>query len=175
MRLRSFVLAGFALFTIPLALDAQTPRIAYIDSQAILMEAPGASEAQMEFQRQIEEYQREIQRMGEDLEELINRYQQQQGALSQQAREGREEEIRQREMDYHQRVEAMELQIDRRREELVGPILDRMSDAIEEIRAEGEYAMIFDVASRSIIAADPALDLTDQVIQRLRAAAGSDN
>lgn len=169
MRLRSFALAGLALLAIPLALDAQSPRIAYIDSQAILMEAPGASDAQMEFQRQVGEYQDEIQRMGEELEELVTRYQQQQGAFSQQAREAREEEIRQREMEYQERVEAMELQIDARREELVGPILERMSDAIEEIRVEGEYAMIFDLASRSIIAADPELDLTDQVIQRLRA------
>ncbi len=150
-------------------LEAQTsPRIAYIDSEAILQEAPGAREAQQQFNQDMERYQQEIERMGQELEQLITRYQQQQGALSSEAREARESEIRDREREYQLRMDELETEAAQRRAELVEPILDRMSTTIENIRSEGEYTMIFDVAARSIIAADPDLDLTDEVIRRLR-------
>jgi outer membrane protein len=166
---RSMVLAGLTLLVTAFVVEAQTPRFAYIDSQAILQEAPGAAEAQQEFEREMEGFQAEIQRMGEELQGLITQYQQQQRSLSEEARAAREEEIRRKEMEYESRLEQLDMQADQRRRELVEPILDRMSDTIEEIRAEGDYLMIFDVASRAIIAADPELDLTTQVIQRLRA------
>jgi outer membrane protein len=169
MHPRSLLLSGALLLVTAMAVEAQTPRFAYIDSQAILQEAPGASEAQAEFERELEGFQQEVQRMGQEMEELITRYQQQQAGMTPEARQAREDEIRRREMEYQQRLEQLEVQADQRRRELVEPILDRMSEAIEEIRAEGNYTMIFDVASRAIIAADPELDLTDQVIERLRA------
>lgn len=175
MHVRSFVLSGIALLVTAAAVEAQTPRFAYIDSQAILQEAPGASEAQVEFEQELESYQEEIEEMGQAMQQLITEYQQQQGSMSQEARETREEEIRRREAEYQQRVEELETQADQRRRELVEPILERMSNAIEEIRAEGGYTMIFDVASQAIIAADPELDLTTQVIERLRADAESED
>jgi outer membrane protein len=169
MRSHALVLAGVLLLASALALEAQAPRIAYIDSQAILQEAPGAQEAQQAFEREMAGFQQEMERMGEELQRLITTYQQQQRTLSDEARQAREGEIRRKEMEYQQRAEELEMEADSRRRALVEPILDRMSDAIEAIREEGSYAMIFDVASRSIIAADPALDLTSQVIERLRA------
>jgi outer membrane protein len=172
MRSMLFVLAATLLLVTAVSVEAQAPRIGYIDSQAILEEAPGAREAQQEFERDMQRYQEEIQRMGQELEQLIEQYQQQQRTLSPEARERRENEIRQREMTYQQRVEEMEMEASQRRQQLVEPILDRMSEAIEEIRTEGQYTMIFDVASRAIIAADPELDLTNQVIRRLRETAG---
>ncbi len=174
MRASTFVLAGILFLTTALAAEAQSPRIGYIDSQAILQEAPGAQEAQQEFERNMQGYQEQIQQMGQELEGLIEQYQQQERTLSPEARQRREEEIRQREMEYQQRVEEMEMEAAERRQQLVEPILERMSGAIEEIRTEGQYTMIFDVASRAIIAADPELDLTTQVLQRLRDTAGSD-
>ena len=47
--------------------------------------------------------------------------------------------------------------------------MDRISDVIEQIREEGNYALILDVAAGSIISADPSLDLTEEVIRRLQA------
>lgn len=165
---RSFVLAGLVLLGSALALEAQNTRIAYIDSQAILDEAPGAQEARQAFQEEMDGFQSEIQQMEEELEGLIEQYQRQESTLSPEAREARQEEIRRKEAEYQQRVQELEATAAERQRELVEPILDRMADTIEEIREEGDYALIFDVAGRSIIAADPALDLTSQVIQRLQ-------
>jgi Skp family chaperone for outer membrane proteins len=50
-----------------------------------------------------------------------------------------------------------------------------MSLVIEQVREEGSYALIFDTASRAIIAADPALDLTEEVLRRLQQIASGGN
>lgn len=175
MRMISFGLAALLALGATAGLEAQTPRIAFIDSQVILAEAPGAREAQEEFDREMERYRGEIQQMGQELERLISQYQQQERTMSPEAREQRQDEIRRQEDRYQARVDEMEMEAARKRQELVEPILERMSQVIEEIRAEGDYALIFDTASRSIIAADPTLDLTEQVILRLRQAQGSGN
>lgn len=169
MRLKSLLPAAVLLLLSATALEAQQAvRVAFIDSQAIINEAPGAQEAQEEFRQDMARFQEEMERMESELSELMNRYQQQRSTLSPEAREQRENEIRQRELEFQQRVEQMEQQAVQRREELVGPILARMSDAIEAIRTEGNYTMIFDVASQAIVAADPDLDLTEEVIRRLQ-------
>jgi hypothetical protein len=46
---------------------------------------------------------------------------------------------------------------------------------IEGLRAEGNYAIVFDVSSQTstVVAADKSLDLTQRAIERLTTGAGS--
>lgn len=177
MRVLSFALGALLLFGTATAVEAQTPRIGYIDSQVILAEAPGSREAQREFDREMDRYRGEMQRLGEELERLITEYQRQERNLTVEAREARQLEIRRKEMEYQQRMEEIDEEAAQKRQELVEPILERMSQVIDQVREEGNYALIFDTASRSIIAADPALDLTEEVLRRLQqmAASGEDD
>ncbi len=143
-------------------------KIGYINSQQIIQEAPGAQQAQQQLQQQLSEYRSEVQQMGEELQQMIEQYEQQQMTLSEQARQSREEEIRQQQQEYQDRIQQLENQAAQRQQELVAPIMERINAVIEDIRREGNYTMIFDVAAQGIIAADPGLDLTPEVIRRLK-------
>ena len=146
-------------------------KIGYIDSQAILDQDPSAQTAQQEFEASLATYQAEVQQMGEELQRLVDQYEQQQAMLSDEAKANREEEIRLKQTQYQQRIAELEQQANVRQAELVEPVMERITAVIEEIRAEGSYSMIFDVAAQGIISADPALDLTAEVVRRLQAAA----
>jgi outer membrane protein len=173
MRALSFV-AGMALLFGPLfQVEGQTAtRLGFINSQAIIEQAPGASEAEDQFERDMARYRAELQQMAEGIQNLITQFDQQQLTLSAEAKQNREEEIRQRQQAYQSRVEELDQQASQRRQELLEPIMNEINGVIEAIRAEGNYAMIFDVAAGAIIAADPAMDLTQQVIDRLRTSTG---
>lgn len=173
MRRLSFVSAGLLLLVAATGAQAQQNgiRIGYINSQAILESAPGAREAQEQINRDLEEYRNEVQQMAEDLQQLIQRYEQQQVTLSAEVKAQREAEIREKQQQYQRRVEELDQQASQRERELVQPVMDRINRVIESIREEGSYTMIFDVAAGAIIAADPDLDLTDEVIRRLEAGA----
>jgi Skp family chaperone for outer membrane proteins len=55
--------------------------------------------------------------------------------------------------------------------EILGPALERINQVIDQLRQERGYAFILDVAAGGVIAADPALDITDEVLRRLNAQA----
>ena len=161
------------LFVLAMASSAEaqtTVKIGFIDSQAILDQDPSARTAQQQFEASLATYQAEVQQLGTDLQTLIDQYEQQQAMLSDEAKANREEEIRIKQSQYQQRISELEQQASVRQAELVEPVMERITAVIEEIRADGAYSMIFDVAAQGIISADPALDLTAEVIRRLQAA-----
>jgi outer membrane protein len=113
-------------------------------------------------------YRAEVQRMGEEIEGLIKAYEEQQASLSDAEKANREEAIRLKQNQYQQRLTELEQQAAVRQAELVEPVMERITGIIEDLRSAGGYAMIFDVAAQGIISADPALDLTAEVVRRLQ-------
>jgi outer membrane protein len=137
----------------------------------LIERAPGAQEAQEEFDRQMQSFTRELDALGAEIDTLVSQYQQQQSTLLPNVRQAREAEIQQREGRYQQRLGEIQEEADVARQRLMQPILQQITETIEALRAEGGYAIIFDVAGQSIVAADPALDLTEEVVSRLSAPA----
>ena len=153
----------------PRSVDAQL-KVAFINSQNILAETPGAAEAQAQFDQDMQGYRNEVQQMASELEALVQQYEQQQAMLSPSAKQQREADIRTKQEAYQQRLAAIDERAGQRQQELVQPVMDKINQMIEQIRAEGSYALILDVAAGGVVAADPALDLTQEVIHRLQAA-----
>ena len=58
-----------------------------------------------------------------------------------------------------------------RERELLEPIQTKVNSVIEGVRAAGNYAVIFDVSApnNGIVTADKSLDLTQRIIQQLKA------
>ncbi len=153
------------------AAEAQTLKVAYINSAEIVANAPGAAEAQRQFDQELQESQKEIERMEAELTNLQQQLQQQQLTLSPEAKANREQQLQLKIQEYQARVTELQNRANQRRAELVQPIMDKITEVIEQIREEGNYALILDTAAGAIVAADPALDLTQEVLRRLEAAA----
>lgn len=169
MRRTSLALMALAFLLSAGAVEAQTLKIAYINSQEILMNAPGAAEAQQQFDDEMAGYQEEISQLEIELQNLENQLQQQQLTLSPEARANREQQLRQKYQEYQQRTQELQEMANQRRAQLIQPVMDEITAVIETIREEGAYSIILDAAAGSIVSADPALDLTQDVIARLQA------
>jgi len=170
MRVKTAIAAIALILASAATAQAQiTSKIGYIDSQAILNQDPAAQAAQEQFEADMTRYRAEVEQLGEELQALIERYEQQEAMLSEEAKANRQEEIRMKQNQYQQRINELEQQAGIRQAELVEPVMERITSIIEEIRAEGGYAIIFDVAAQGIISADPAMDLTAEVVRRLQA------
>lgn len=153
---------------------AQTPtgqsalKIGYIDSQRIIAEAPGSREAARSFEQEMARYQGELEQMENELKQMLEQYERQQVTLSPDARRQRQEDIRSRQIAYQQRATELEQEAARRQAELVEPIMARINTVLQQIQAAEGYTLIFDSAAGALVAADPALNLTDMVLTRLR-------
>ena len=142
----------------------------YLNSAEIIQSTPGAAEAQRTFDQEIAERREELQEEAAVVDSLMRDYQQQEELLSPQAKEQKQEEIRSRQQALQTRRLEIENQLGERQQELLQPILERVSGVIEEIRAERDYAMVFDISTEGVVAADPSLDITELVKSRLGSA-----
>lgn len=169
--MRRISLAASAMAVLMLAAgaaEAQTLKIGYINSQEILANAPGATEAQQAFEDDLAQYESEAQELQAELTRMQQELEAQRLTLSPEARQAREERIRQKAQEAQSRMQELDQLAAQRRQELVQPVMDEISDVIEAVREEGSYSFVFDVAAGAIVAADPSLDLTDEVIRRLQ-------
>jgi hypothetical protein len=102
----------------------------------------------------------------------VAEYQRTSVALTPAARQARETEIRNLQQRAQQRASELDQQASQREAQLTAPIMRRVNDVIAGIRAEFNYAMIFDAAATggALVTADQSLDISPLVIERLRAA-----
>lgn len=149
-------------------------KLAYINSNEIIAQAPGAAEAQATFEREMARWRSQVTALADSLQEMIRQYEQQQVMLSPEARQQRQTEINQRRLEYQQRTANVEETAQRRQQELVAPIFESVSNVLAQVREEEQYTMIFDAAAGALIAADTTLDITSLVIQRLQAQQGAE-
>ncbi len=161
------VLALSALGTTALA--AQGARVGYVDSNAVLAEYAPAQDARAQLETAQQEATSELQLLESGLNAAIAEFQQQAMSMTPEARQGREAELNNQQQALIRRRGELELQFQQRQAELLQPVMDRITAVIEEIRVEGSFAIILDRASQVILAADPSLDLTQEVVARLQA------
>jgi len=164
--------AGLGAFALPAAGQGAL-KIAYIDSRRLIAEAPGAKEAQESFERDMNRYRAELQQLADSIKSLLSEYEQKQVLLSPEAKRQKEEEIRQKQRAYEERAGELENEAARRQAELVEPIMNRIQEVLSQIQKEGGYAMIFDAAAGALVAADTTLDITGEVLRRLRQTASA--
>ncbi|HSU13538.1 OmpH family outer membrane protein [Longimicrobium sp.] len=148
-------------------------KIGFVNSQRVLAEAPGVQQVQQTLQRELPGLRAPLDSLEASLQTRQQQFQQQQGSMTQQARDARQTELQQAFAAYQQRVQQVQEQAQRRQETLVAPVMQQINTAIEALRREGGFTMIVDSSAGGIVVVDPALDLTDRVLQRLRGGAAA--
>jgi outer membrane protein len=145
-------------------------KIGYINSALLLQEAPGRAEAEAQFDREVGTYRQQLSRMNDSLNTLMAAFDRDATKLDTTARAVRGKAIRDRETEYQNRARGLDSTMQARQAQLVKPIMERVQNVIEAIRAEDGYSMILDVGAGAsvVVAADKRLDLTDRVLARLK-------
>jgi outer membrane protein len=146
-------------------------KVAYVQTSTLLDQAPGRAEAEAQFEKETGTFRDQIKRMSDSLQAMVTTFERGQASMAATAREARAKDIGAKEQEYQRRTRELEQRAQARQNELVQPILDRIKQAIEEVRVEGGYAMIFNADQGSpIVAVDKNLNVTDRVMTKLRGA-----
>ena len=149
-------------------------KFAYIRSSVLLDQAPGRADAEAQFDKETGAYRDQIKRMSDSLTAMVADFEKTQAALSATTRETRGRAIQAKEAEYQRRTRDLEQKAQQRQGELVQPILDRVKQAIEDLRIEGGYTFVFNADQGSaIVAMDKNLDITDRVLTKLRSSTAS--
>ena len=171
------VVAGVSLIAVSVAgpgsLAAQQggSKIAYVNTQAILKQTPGYVKAESTFTKELETYRVEVQKLQASLDSSASRLRSAIGHAESHAA-GREAQGSPGPAAKAGAAHSGAQQRAATRErELLDPIQSKVNSVIEGVRAAGNYAMIFDVSApnNGIVTADKSIDLTQRVIQQLKA------
>jgi len=146
-------------------------KFAYVRSQDILDQTPGKTELEAQFKKEVDSAQALEKAWGDTINTMISDFSKAEPTLSTDAKTTRGAAIRERQMQYQQRRQQLEQQLQTDNQRVTGPIIQRVNAVIEQIRTDGCYAFIFDVQAQGggIVAADKTLDITDRVIATVQA------
>ncbi len=149
---------------------AQAPKIAFINSQKILAEAPGRAAAEATYDREMGAARVQLQRMDDSLKMMVASFEKEAPALDSARRTARGTALSTREAEFSKRAQDLQTQMQQRQSELARPMMEQVSKVLDDMRTQGGYAMIFDVGTPTsvVVAADKSLDITDQVLARLK-------
>ena len=162
------------LTVMALPAHAQGSKVAYVQTSLLLDQAPGRAEAEAQFEKETGTYRDQIKRMSDSLDAMVSGFQKRQASLTAANRDAQAKDIQSKQQEYQRRTQELEQKAQGRQNELVQPILDKVKAAIEEVRVEGGYAMIFNADQGSpIVAVDKSLNVTDKVLSKLKGTTAS--
>jgi len=147
-------------------------KVAFVSSRQILQRTPGYAAAESLFSKEVQGYRDVVQKLQQQLDSAVQAFDQQRIALSPAAAQQRQRDLQGMQQRLQLRTDSLQQKAGQREQELLAPIQARVNSIIQGLRAEGNYSFIFDADApgNPIVAADPALDLTAKVLQRLQSA-----
>lgn len=163
------LIIAFAMLFSALQMSAQ--KIGYINTEKILSVIPEYRSAQAQLENLGKQYSEKIESEYSKIEAMYQTYQQQKGSLSAQARAQRENEIISREQTVKELQKTYFGQdglMQKKSEELLNPLKERVDAAIKKIAENGNFMIIFDASLMQGVAyAREGDDLSGLVIKAL--------
>jgi Outer membrane protein len=154
------------------AIQLNAQKIGYINTETILSQIPEYKTAQDKLNSLNEQYKSKIESEYKVIEQLYNNYQSKKSSLSNQQRTQKENEIINKEKT------VKELQktyfgengyMQKKSEELLNPIKERVDSAVKKIAQTGGYMLIIDLSiMQGVIYDDPKYDLSQKVIDMIK-------
>lgn len=152
--------------------QAQEAKIGYIDTVNIFAEFRETIEAEEVYKKELEVWKRDAGEMEAEIAQLREELQSQSLMLSEEKLAEKKLVLEQKFKEYQQFMNDVfgeDGQAERRNKELTAPIVEKINAVIAQLAEEQGYTIIFDAAQGNIVYAKKALDLTEQVLERLQA------
>ena len=154
-------------FTTVTATQAQ--KFAYVDTDYILNKIPEFKQAQDKLDALSADWQKEIENKYTDVDQMYRSYQQEQVLLTDKMKVKREDAIIKKEKsakDLQQKYFGPKGELYIKRQELIRPIQEKIYNAIQQLAANNNYAIIFDSSSDLIMLyKNNSLDKSDKVLK----------
>jgi len=161
-------IAIIALCVLPFGLFAQEVKLGHINSSEVLVLLPEVAQMEKDIDALGKMWEDQLQKMQEEFNSKIAEYQKQQETMPESIKQMRISEIQ----DLEQRIATFRQQayadLQKKQQELIGPVIEKVKKAIGEVGAEGNFMYIFDTSTNSILYQSPkAIDITELVKKKL--------
>lgn len=164
------VLAAILLAAIPLHAVADT-KIGVINWNRVLEQTPQAEQASSALEREFADRQRELIADQRSIQQLQDRLQREADTIADPDEAARlERDLRARQRDFQRNAEQYEEDLNIRRNEELAKVQRLVMAEIQSFAREERFDVIL---AQGVLYASDQVDLTDRILQRLQARAGS--
>lgn len=167
--MKKLILTIAVIFSVTMMVNAQ--KFAFIDSDYILENIPSFKAAQEQLNQLSSQYQKELESMHAEIEQMYKDYQAESVLLSEDMKRKREDVIITKEKQYKKlqsKYFGPSGDLYKKRQGLIKPIQDDIYNAVQEIATTGSYAVILDKADgATLFYTNSRFDLSDQVLKKL--------
>lgn len=156
-----------ALLTVLMAASVSMAesKVGYVDVQKAIQATAAGKKAKEsldgEYQKrktQLDKKKADIEKMGQDLEKKKS-------VLSEEVLGKKQMELQEEMMRFQKTVGENQLEIQKKEEELVKPILNKMKGVIEKVAKEKGFSLVLENKTQSVLFASKDADLTDDVVK----------
>ena len=152
-----------------LVASSYAQRYAIIDTKYILDKMPDYKTAQKKLDEVAAGWQKEIDRMQQELDKMYKDFEAEQVMLSDELRKKREDQLFIKEKtlrDLQRQRFGFEGDLFKRRQELVKPVQDKVYNAVQKLAVQRGYDFILDKSEGiTVIFADPKLEKSEDVLK----------
>ncbi len=161
--------AGLVLLAAPAAPAAAQapPKIAVVDTERILLESQTGKQALAELKKLGEQKETELRGRAQELRDLQVKISEGRLSLAEDKLAELSKQYEDKEIALRRLQDDAKRELDKRRDTVLAQIDAKVMPVLNQIGAEGGYALIFRKFESGLIYADEALDITASVIQRL--------
>ena len=143
-------------------------RMAFVNTNVLLDNAPGKTQAESTYARETRAYGDQLKKMSDSLNAMFTSYQKQEPTLTATQKETRQKGLRDLQQQLQEKQQQLTQQAQQRQNELMAPIMEQVKKVLDDIRTEDGYAMIMTGDPQLILSYDKNLDITDRVVARLK-------
>lgn len=146
-------------------------RVALVNAQRILASIPAYVQAESLIAKEVDAYKTELAKQQGSFDSARVAYSEKATLLTASQKAAEVKKLQDQNDNLQKHAADLDAKVNQRNAELLQPLQTRVQEMLDGVRAELNCAIIFDVSSGTGIAsADKSLDLTDRVIDRLKAA-----
>jgi len=172
---------GLALGAAPVAAQQAAPaaapgtggaiKIAVIDTEKILLSSVAGKKALADLKKLQEQRENELRGRAQELKDLQNKISEGRLSLAQDKLADLSKQYEEKEIGLRRQQDDATRELNKKRDEMLAQIDDRVMPVINQVGKELGYTLIFRKFESGLIYADEAVDITPLIIQKLDAAA----
>lgn len=153
-----------------LGLFAQSTKLGYVNTDRILYDSNEAAEIGRLFQLDRQNWSNQIRALDDEIKQMERDYEIRRLSVNEATKKDLQNQINAKKAEAGRLLEEYfgeNGKAEQRYNELIDPLTKKIHDIITKIAKDENYTMILDVSLGVVLYANPAIDITEQVLQEL--------
>ena len=152
------------LLILPMAVSAQ--KFGHVNTQELFSQMPEVNQVKLKMDTIQNQYEMQLASMNEEIQKKAQDYQAQEATMADAVKQIREQELQEMQQRIHLFYQTAEQDIQKKQQELLAPVHEKMTKAIKAVGDREGFTYIFDSAAMVHIGAD-AVDVTPSIKKEL--------